>query len=730
MKFIKISLALVAAALLLLIISLAIFVATFDANDYRPQISEQIKKQTGRDFQVAEIKPSIFPWVGIELQEIALSNATGFDEANMLEIQRLDVKVELLPLITQQIHIDTLQLHGLTLYLNKNKQGASNWDDILEKKATSSSTDTQTKAPPETTSEAHDESNTSSPLAALMVNGLDIKSANIHWNDQQQNQQLWLKEFNLSSGTFKGAELLPLTISTQVEISQPKTHLDFNLNTSVSFDSEQQLISIPELLLKLTATGDTLPQGKVELLLSSNTRVDLKQQQINISQLSLNTLGLELIANAQIVNFQQAPETTGQLTLKPFNAKALMEKLAIELPEMKNPQALQSISAQLDFSATDSSANIKPLSLKLDQSTLSGKVELGLSEQQKVRYELLLDKIILSDYLPPAAETEAKPQAAANPANSTSQDTPITLPVELIRSLDVDGTFTITELTHDNILVENILLHTVVSKGIAKLSQLKASLLEGSINASASLNVNPATPTYAFNAAIKEVKADSLVTPILQDITGESDVSMNGAANLQLAIKTQGNSVKQLTNSSNGKASLNIGQAVLNGVDTEYFVRKAVAGYMESKNLAAAAGVRSEYQPKQATALKTAQATATITQGVIINKDLLLEASRFKITGAGKASLPAETIDYRLIVDLQPNSTKTTAEKLLDVPVPVKVKGPFNAPAIGIDNKTWISSLTKSLAAEKTQEVKQKAEKKVEEKKQELKDKLLKKLFR
>ena len=143
MKFIKISLVIVAIFLLVIAVALGIFVATFDANDYRPQISEQVKQHTGRAFNIDDIKPSIFPWVGIELQQIELANADGFDKQNMLTIQRLDVKVELLPLIRQQIHIDTLRIHGLNVSLEKNSQGKTNWDDIV---ARQSATETAAEA--------------------------------------------------------------------------------------------------------------------------------------------------------------------------------------------------------------------------------------------------------------------------------------------------------------------------------------------------------------------------------------------------------------------------------------------------------------------------------------------------------------------------------------------------------------------------------------------------------
>ncbi len=46
------------------IVGAGVFVATFDANDYKPQISKQVKQQTGRDFNLTDIKvPGINCWL-------------------------------------------------------------------------------------------------------------------------------------------------------------------------------------------------------------------------------------------------------------------------------------------------------------------------------------------------------------------------------------------------------------------------------------------------------------------------------------------------------------------------------------------------------------------------------------------------------------------------------------------------------------------------------------------
>lgn len=61
MKFIKITLYSLLGLLLILIVAATYFVVTFDANNYKTLISEQVEQQTGRALALGDIKPSVFP---------------------------------------------------------------------------------------------------------------------------------------------------------------------------------------------------------------------------------------------------------------------------------------------------------------------------------------------------------------------------------------------------------------------------------------------------------------------------------------------------------------------------------------------------------------------------------------------------------------------------------------------------------------------------------------------
>jgi len=57
MKFIKISLYSLLALILIAIVAGVFFIVNFEANDYKTQISAQVKQQTGRELSLGNIKP-------------------------------------------------------------------------------------------------------------------------------------------------------------------------------------------------------------------------------------------------------------------------------------------------------------------------------------------------------------------------------------------------------------------------------------------------------------------------------------------------------------------------------------------------------------------------------------------------------------------------------------------------------------------------------------------------
>ena len=80
------------------------FVATFDANRYKAQISQLVKKNTGRDLQLnGDISLSVYPDIALNLGSASLSNAIGFGAKPFAQVKSAKVGVQLMPLLKKTL---------------------------------------------------------------------------------------------------------------------------------------------------------------------------------------------------------------------------------------------------------------------------------------------------------------------------------------------------------------------------------------------------------------------------------------------------------------------------------------------------------------------------------------------------------------------------------------------------------------------------------------------------
>ena len=105
---------------LVVIVVGGVLVATnlIDPNDYKPQISKLVEQKTGRQLSLeGDLQLTFFPWVGVETGKVALSNAPGFGEQPMIEMDNAGIKVNWMPLLKKQVEVDTVVLDAPRIVL-------------------------------------------------------------------------------------------------------------------------------------------------------------------------------------------------------------------------------------------------------------------------------------------------------------------------------------------------------------------------------------------------------------------------------------------------------------------------------------------------------------------------------------------------------------------------------------------------------------------------------------
>ena len=720
-----------------LFLALAAFVITFDPNNYKDRITAEVEKQTGRDFEIAgDISLSLFPWIGVKVEKVRLANAEGFSHEAFARISQLDIKVMLLPLLRKELQVDKVRLHGLFASLEVDKDGNNNWSDLMAQE--------KPEAQPE---QKAAEVEQGPPIAALAINGVELVDATVSWNDAKNGVQSSLSGFNLVTGAIRFNEPVDIQLDTGIKHNEPELDALLKLNTKLTFNEAFTNILLDALNITVSAKAPGIIKEQLDLLLQSDINIDIDQQVAILSNTRLSALDVTLHAEMNVNNLLSEPTATGTLHTDEINARQLMQRLGIELPAMAADQSLTKVAYASRIKASASQAEMDDIKLNLDDTEMTGWIHLTEMSLPVVRYKLHISPINADSYLPPAevvSEQVAVPavpvdDATATTAATAAEDAEIELPVALLRELDLQGELTMDSVTIKEIPLRDVLIKTQAQAGVVRIDPLQFNTLDGAASASMMMNVNGESPLYALGMKASEIQPGPVLDPMLAAIFGQKDVTMDGRANLVADIKTQGSRVSSLKTAATGNVRFDMGKTILQGVDFEHYVRNVVADYLVTKSLAVPAEWRGSFDPQTKTAFNRVHASAVIADGDVTNNDLVLDSSRLKVNGAGVINIVRNDMDYKALVDIEPARQQTTAEKLLDQPLSVRIHGPFEQLAYDIDKSRLKEALGDMLEAEakakirkevdeEKEKLKQKVEQQEEQVKQKLEDKLKDKL--
>ncbi len=320
--------------IILIVVLIAAVPLLVDENDIKTQIVQIVHNRTGRTIGLdGDLKLSVFPWLGVELNDIRLSNAPGFGTEPFARLQHAQVRIELLPLTRRELRMDTITLEGLDLRLQRNADGTSNWDDLL---AAGSKSQPPTQGSGKDQAPASEAGGKSEMLAVFALGGVNIKNARIEFEDPQQNLQL--SNLLLRTGPVSLTDPVDITLESHFQHStaqhdndlkgrlQGSTRIAFDLAAkryrleklssqlsisypalwaspalikaagAVGFDQVAGVINTQALQLDLESTLTTKsPSGAVKLNLAVDTDLELrlKQQTLAVTRLHLKIPGLE-----------------------------------------------------------------------------------------------------------------------------------------------------------------------------------------------------------------------------------------------------------------------------------------------------------------------------------------------------------------------------------------------------------------------------------------------------
>jgi AsmA protein len=721
----------------LVFIALLAFAATFDANNYKPQIIEQVEKATGRTFSIdGDINLSVFPWVGLKVERVSLGNEKGFKAEQFAAIRQLDVKVNVLPLLKKEVEINTVRLHGLNVSLEVAKNSANNWSSLAQTGAVTESAMESEATAAEKAQQPAEEKAGALPLQSLRVEGFEFVDAMISYDDRSSNTSATVSELNLTTSAIAFDEQIDVTFGARIENSQPAIDTRLEMSTQLTFDKELTRYTLRDLVFTIIANANEFIPQQEKIEVRSSIDVSMDEQRVVLKQLQLTALGTTTLADITVTQFMQDPVILGDIEVQPFNAREVAKRVAVELPVMAKANALHHVAIKTKIKLHGQKLQANDFDLALDDSTLSGWLHVIDIGKQQLRYDLSFDQLNINDYMPPVVETAEKPGvvagagAGAGPGpgaaveGAATGDEKIELPVEMMRDLDVEGDLKIASLTAKEYQIKQFLMTTRAHDGIIDIKPLAMQVLQGQVNSAVNVNVQKAIPAYAIDLKVNQVQAGPVVDPFLVGIMGDKPMTMEGAVNMTMEVKTTGETVNQLKQASKGQIILDMKETAVNGFDPEFYMRSSIANYVDSKGFGMSKTIMGNYRPREVTVFDKIYSTVKLADGKARTDDFLMSAERVQVTAKGHVDIMQDTVDVLSSVALPRG--KTAVEKILDEPIFVRVHGPFDALQYDLDTDRLKKSTTDVLenqAKAKIDAEKQRLKDKAEAEKQRLKDK-------
>ncbi|VAW82107.1 hypothetical protein MNBD_GAMMA12-95 [hydrothermal vent metagenome] len=636
-KYIKLSIKVilgVVAILVMLAITLYIIV---DPNDYKKEIASLVKAETGYSIKInGNIALSVFPWIGVEVNDVEIANPPGFKGKRLAHVARLDINAKLFPLFASRLVTNKITIRGLHLSLQVNRKGESNWEGAQNK-----------LTGPKPLPRKNDKVN-------FNINGLAITEADIKYQNKKSGGQHTITNLSLETGRIGTGELEALRISLQYKSGARKKALKISFKSKLALDTNSDVLYLRDVTLKLGSTSFT------GFLKGSN--------------------------------ISSQAEFDGQIKSDVFDLRALLLKLGMPMPKMQSKSALHKFSFDSLVLYKNRVISFEKIKASMDHSTIQGSLNLRLGKKiPVVTFKLNVNHINLDNYM--LAPVKLKRKSAPKKRVVTNVNAAL-IPTRLIRALNGNGFIRIKKMTALNLDSGQVQLRFVARGGRLEIISGADNFYGGQYTGHTVINANGPKPSLHIRESLRHVKGRALYKLMKPYLTyGAYLNGVTGKASVTANFRASGNSILALQRSLKGQVWFDVSNGQLQGFNAVKYLCNA---YNQRKGRPAIGGNDDSTRFEKISGKFFVSNGAFTNNNFIMqtNRSLL------RITGKGTGNFVRDTLDYRFRSELLYGACDVSKSPSSDRKFDffVAATGKLSAPTIQLDfNATLKAVLEKKI---------------------------------
>lgn len=472
-------------------------VSTYSFDEVKAIARQEVRKATGRELVIdgpLDVALSLSP--AVTVSDVSLTNADNGSRDSMINLERFELQVELIPLLSGDIEVRRLVLVGADILLETDAEGNPNWQFTPP-------ADDSTEGETTTADQARETGRQRMPN----LNSVSIEDSRLTYRNGETGESMTL---SLDSATIAGSgDLLDLDLEGDVR------EVPFSFAGSVGG------------LDRLTGGGDY--PVKLE------------------GQLADADIGL----NGNIISMTSDPRLDLQVQLEGDSLAAFSELGGTDLPDLGPYSFAGHVEGEM------AALSLNGMTLEMGESDLSGDARLDLTgARPRVTGDLQSTLLDMADFQGDDADASADSDEGSDSEGIDTGEKQFVipetqLPFEALRGLDAQLSARVSTLRlPSDVEVSDVDITLALAEGRLDITPLQAGFSGGVLGGEVMLDSSSDTPRLAIDMTMEGFDYGRLLRE------RELSEDVEGTADIKLDLEGTGSSPRALASSLNGRSEI------------------------------------------------------------------------------------------------------------------------------------------------------------------------------
>ncbi|HEX2839889.1 AsmA family protein [Hyphomicrobium sp.] len=617
------------------LVSVALLVAFPPTGLIKDQIAKSVGQSIGRTITIGDMRLRLRPKLDVEFDQVAVSNPVGMPARDVLRVETIKTRVDLLPLLKGRVRMDSLDLVKPEIALEEDATGTRNW--VFG-----------TQPAPVAAGAAPAEAPAATPAAFNLPPVTNVTDGSLTFQSAKTGAKRAASKIN----SVHTLDLISGAMASKGNLSAGGETVVFDVALSdfdamLAGNSSRLIASMDARPLKASVEGDAVFSALAEF-----------KGDVTASSPSLMDLAYWLGSDAAPSGEPLRSSLEGKIAATTQDVTFTETDVMVNTTSGRVDGKLDLGGDRPKFAGTISSEHI-------DLGRISGSSQrAALAPSPQEDFEPLItpswDQLLKDlDTLEkgPAAAAQAEPSAAPTAAATSGwSEQPFNL--KALRSFDLDVILNAATITYGALDLKQGRVKATIADGTLDANIEELSVADGKAVGTVTIDSKASPPRAAVALTLTDVAAE----PVVTELTGKPLLS--GKSNVEITATAAGQNQAQLTSTLDGKARFRMAQGALRGFD----VRRMIFEWWKSW----------KFDLAMKTGFERLDAQYDIKKGIMRSQPgFEMGGSEVEINSAGTVNVPNKRLNQEIRVKAIPPPTA--------FPIPIRISGDWAKPSIGID---------------------------------------------